>query len=616
LKPKPIERIRYAFDNLMSKGVIALIGLLGIVTVVFIAAVALLVVVLGLFPPDRELDFPEAFWASLLRTLDPGTMGQDAGIGFRAAMLTVTLTGLIVVASLIGIISNAFNDKVEQLRKGRSGVLETNHTLLLGWNQKIHQIIHELVSANESIRGSKIVILADRDKVEMEDALKTHAKELRHTKLIARSGDPMSVNDLKLTRLDDARSIVILSPDDDEDADNFSIKTALAIMNNPGRSAKRYSIVGEIKQSQNLEVAELVGNGEVEWILGSEVISRLIVQTSRQSGLSAVFTDLLDFEGSELYLYKATAFTGQTYGEVARQSHHGSVLGIDRNGDVLLNPERTTKILAGDQLIVFAEDENQITFAKAHDIDESALHVHKRVKLLPERTLILGSNKSLPMVLKEIDVCAVKGSEVVVVDENASIPGLQYADIHVKAVVENPSNRGILEQLHIDKFDHIIVLADRERRTPEQADARTLLTLLNLRAMAKSRNHEINVVSEMLNDKNRELAESTSADDFIVSDKLVSNMITMVSENGAMRHILQSILSSDGAQVRLHPANWYVKTGVEVDYNTITEAALRRKESPLGYRLIGETGSIVMNPKRTAKVTFGDYDKIIVLSEE
>ena len=368
---------------------------------------------------------------------------------------------------------------------------------------------------------------------------------------------PMSVNDLKLTRLDDARSIVILSPDDDEDADNFSIKTALAIMNNPGRSAKRYSIVGEIKQSQNLEVAELVGNGEVEWILGSEVISRLIVQTSRQSGLSAVFTDLLDFEGSELYLYEATAFTGHTYGEVARQSHHGSVLGIDRNRDVLLNPERSTKILAGDQLIVLAEDENQITFAKAHDIDESALNVHKRVNLLPERTLILGSNKSLPMVLKEIDVCAVKGSEVVVVDENASIPDLQFSDIHVKAVVENPSNRGILEQLDIDIFDHIIVLADRERRTPEQADARTLLTLLNLRAMAKSGNHEINVVSEMLNDKNRELAESTSADDFIVSDKLVSNMITMVSENGSMRHILQSILSSDGAQVRLHPANWY-----------------------------------------------------------
>jgi len=616
MKPKFSERIRYGFDNLMSKGVIALIGLLGVVTILFIAVVALLVVVLGLFPPDQKLDFPEAFWASLLRTLDPGTMGQDAGIGFRAAMLAVTLTGLIVVASLIGIISNAFNEKVDQLRKGRSSVLETNHTLLLGWNQKIHQIIHELIEANESIRGSKIVILADRDKVEMEDELKTHSKHLGRTKLIVRSGDPMSLVDLKLTRLDDARSIVILSPDDDEDADNFSIKTALAIMNNPARSKERYSIVGEIKQSQNLEVAELVGNGEVQWILGSEVISRLIVQTSRQSGLSAVYTDLLDFEGSEIYLYDASELVGQTYEQVALQAHKGSLLGIDRKSEVLLNPKRDTKVLAGDALIVFAEDEDQIAFGKAQSTDQSALQVHKREKLLPERTLILGSNKSLPMVLKEIDICAVKGSEVIVVDENASIPGVTYTDIKVAAVAQNPSSRKVLEQLEIDKFDHIIVLADRERRTPEQADARTLLTLLNLRAMAKSGNHEINVVSEMLNDKNRELAESTSADDFIVSDKLVSNMITMVSENGEMRHVLQAILASEGAQVRLHPATWYVKANVPVDYNTITEAALRRGESPLGYRLMNVPNGIIMNPKRTDKVVFGEDDKVIVLSEE
>ena len=616
MKPRISERIRYAFDNMMSKGVIALIGLLGVVTMVFISVVALLVVVLGLFPPDQKLDFPEAFWASLLRTLDPGTMGQDAGIGFRAAMLMVTLTGLIVVASLIGIISNAFNEKVEQLRKGRSSVLETNHTLLLGWNQKIHQIIHEIVSANESVRGSKIVVLADRDKVEMEDELKASTKQLGRTKIIVRSGDPMSVADLKLTRLDDARSIVILSPDDNEDADNFSIKTAMAIMNNPNRQRERYNIVGEIKHGHNLEVAELVGNGEVQWILGSEVISRLIVQTSRQSGLSAVFTDLLDFEGSELYLHSAEKFAGQTYGEVSLQSQKGSLLGIDRKGEVLLSPHRDTKVLSDDLLIVFAEDENQITFGTAGKIDETALHVHKHSKLKPERTLILGSNRSLPMVLTEIDICAVKGSEVVLVDENASVPGVEYKDIQISAVLDNPSNRSVLESLDIQTFDHIIVLADRERRTPEQADARTLLTLLNLRAMAKTGNHEINVVSEMLNDKNRELAESTNTDDFIVSDKLVSNMIAMVSENSEMRHVLQSILASEGAQIRLHPASWYVKTNVEVDFNTINEAALRRNESPLGYRFMNMVDGIVMNPKRTDKITFSPNDKIIVLSEE
>ena len=65
-------------------------------------------------------------------------------------MLLVTIGGLIIVASLIGIVSGAFDGKVEELRKGRSRVLENEHTLILGWSPKVFSIISELVVANES----------------------------------------------------------------------------------------------------------------------------------------------------------------------------------------------------------------------------------------------------------------------------------------------------------------------------------------------------------------------------------------------------------------------------------------------------------------------------------
>jgi len=45
----------------------------------------------------KPLDFIEAFWESLMRTLDSGTMGGDTGWGFRIVMLFVTLTGIFVV---------------------------------------------------------------------------------------------------------------------------------------------------------------------------------------------------------------------------------------------------------------------------------------------------------------------------------------------------------------------------------------------------------------------------------------------------------------------------------------------------------------------------------------
>jgi hypothetical protein len=172
MKPQLGDRLKYSFDTLMSRGLAALIGLLGVVTLIFITVISLIVVVFGLFPADGDLSFSETFWATMLRTLDPGTMGGDTGPGYRIAMLVVTLTGLVLVASLIGIVSNAFNDKVEQLRKGRSNVLERDHTLILGWNRKIHQVVGELIIANESRKRATIVVMANRDKVEMEDELK------------------------------------------------------------------------------------------------------------------------------------------------------------------------------------------------------------------------------------------------------------------------------------------------------------------------------------------------------------------------------------------------------------------------------------------------------------
>lgn len=79
MKPGLGDRLKYAFDKVMSRGVPALIGLLGIITLIFICFIALVVVVFGLFPTDQSLDFGEAFWLTMLRTLDPGTMGGDTG---------------------------------------------------------------------------------------------------------------------------------------------------------------------------------------------------------------------------------------------------------------------------------------------------------------------------------------------------------------------------------------------------------------------------------------------------------------------------------------------------------------------------------------------------------
>ena len=176
--PTPAQRFRYAFDNIMGRGPIALIGLLLVLTVALVLIVATLMVISGISPGDAgdPVDFVEAFWLAMVRTLDAGTFGADTGWRFRLIMLVDTLGGVFIVASLIGILSSGLEDRLGEMRKGRSLVVEQGHTLILGWSPKIFTIISELAIANESARQPRVVVVAARDKVEMEDAIRERVK--------------------------------------------------------------------------------------------------------------------------------------------------------------------------------------------------------------------------------------------------------------------------------------------------------------------------------------------------------------------------------------------------------------------------------------------------------
>ncbi len=629
------ERLRYWFDGVMSKGVVALIGLLALASLAFIGLVSIVVAVGGkaMGPGGEEsLPYGEALWASLMRTLDSGTMGGDEGPGFRAAMLVVTIGGVILVASLISVISAAFDSRVEELRKGRSTVLEADHTLILGWSSKVFPIVNELCIANESRGRAAIVVLADGDKVEMEDELRAKVPKPGRTRIIVRSGDPMDLTDLALANPHAARSVIILAPEDAEDPDSVVIKTALALTNNPRRKAGRYHIVGEIQEPGNLEAARLVGKDEADWVLTGDLISRITVQTSRQSGLSVVYTELLDFDGDEIYFSEQPSLVGQTYAQTQRAFETSSVIGFvtgrrvgadgeRTDGTVHLNPAADTVYEAGDQLILIAEDDSTIALGSPGAPDASALSTVEPREHAPEHALVLGWNSGLRTMLRELDEYVVPGSSVTVVADTTPPAEATYANLTVTFQRGDTTGRAVLEGLDVQRYDHIIVLASHGL-APHRADARTLITLLHLRDMAEHLDVDLNVVSEMLDDRNRELAEVTQADDFIVSDKLISLLLSQISENDQLHDVFTTLFSADGSEIYLRPADEYVRPGAEVDFYTVLEAARLRGETAIGYRVAQHARSsehafgVRVNPRKSEQRTYAPGDRIIVLAED
>src|SRR5919112_1365630 len=99
------ERLRYSFDNTMSRGTPALVAWLAVITVVLVAVFTLIVAIGGLAPEEEDGGKPGSF------------------------------------------------------------VIEHDHTLILGWSETVYTILAELAIANESERDPVVVIMSDRARV-------------------------------------------------------------------------------------------------------------------------------------------------------------------------------------------------------------------------------------------------------------------------------------------------------------------------------------------------------------------------------------------------------------------------------------------------------------------
>ena len=78
---------------------------------------------------------------------------------------------------------------------------------------------------------------------------------------------------------------------------------------------------------------------DVHALLTGDQIARIVAQTSRQSGLSVVYTELLNFSGSEIYFQAEPKLTGRTYGEALGAYDESSVIGLrTEKGKIILNP--------------------------------------------------------------------------------------------------------------------------------------------------------------------------------------------------------------------------------------------------------------------------------------
>ncbi|MGD1701898.1 hypothetical protein [Dapis sp. BLCC M229] len=157
------EQFQYKFDNFMSRGGFSVfLALVSAFFGTFLLMTGIRYLSEWIFPnQDLESDL---LWDVFVQLIGLRDTGDEANFATKTVGDLTIFLGLVLFSSLVAFITQEFESRLTLLKKGKSLVVEKNHTLILGFNDRIVDIITELVIANESESDAAIVILSEKDK--------------------------------------------------------------------------------------------------------------------------------------------------------------------------------------------------------------------------------------------------------------------------------------------------------------------------------------------------------------------------------------------------------------------------------------------------------------------
>ncbi|GJW47995.1 ion channel CASTOR [Tanacetum coccineum] len=476
----------------------------------------------------------DCLWLSWTYVADSGNHANSEGVGPRLVSVSISFGGMLIFAMMLGLVTDAISEKFDSLRKGKSEVVKKDHTLILGWSDKLGSLLNQLAIANESMGGGIVVVMAERDKEEMESDIAKMEFDFRETSVICRSGSPLILADLKKVSVSKARAIIVLAEDGNADqSDARALRTVLSLTG--VKDGLQGHIVVELGDLDNEVLVKLVGGDLVETVVAHDVIGRLMIQCARQPGLAQVWEDILGFENCEFYIKRWPQLDGMLFEDVLISFPDAIPCGIKSvtcGGKIILNPDESYVLQEGDEVLVIAEDDDTYSPVALPTVKEAPfIHISRPARkpqkillcgwrrdiddmivvwrgILPkaifvpnslEKILLCGWRRDIEDMIMVLDAFLAPGSELWMfneviegVREHKLIDGgLDIERLMNITLVHREGNAVIrrhLESLPLESFDSILILADESvEDSAIQADSRSLATLLLIRDIQAKR---------------------------------------------------------------------------------------------------------------------------------
>lgn len=643
-KPRLRAILAYKFDNFMAKGGKSLFIVL---TALFITSFTFLSLFrIGLEATGAESERGQGIlrqiYLTFLQMTDPGNMAQDINSSpiLKIATVLAGFTGLILLSMLIGFITTALVQKMEQLRKGHSTVIENGHSLILGWNpQRILEIIRELILANESEKDAAVVILADVGKEEMDDFINTALPNTQNTRIVTRSGSTSSLIKLRLVGAENCRSAIVLasatenaSDYDKAISDAQTIKTILALSSARAKESE-LNIVAELYNIRNHEIVQSSCTHPISVVDANDILAKLMVQTSRSIGLSVAYGEILSFDGCEMYFHHDN-WGGITFDEALYRFPDGVPMGIrTKDGEILINPSGNKILEKDDDILILADDDSTIDFQKKAVATPTAYPLKPgKISQILENELIIGYNKKVPCIIEQYADYVLDGSRVDIMLQDPSLEirekintlQQEHPNLKISIIESDPLDLESLKATQPCNRNNILILSSDDNS--EKSDAKTILILLLLRKIVAEHDGdkvETRLITEVMDSENQNLISDVGVRDFIISNRFISMLLAQISEEPDIKKVYDDLFEEDGSEIYLKPISLYFEQiPDDLTFADCIAISRLRNEICLGIKTIDQEGDADKNygiqliPEKNKKFKLKPNDHLVVIAED
>ena len=337
--------------------------------------------------------------------------------------------------------------------------------------------------------------------------------------------------------------------------------------------------------------------------------------------------DLLDFDGSEIYVKGFKQAEGKTFGEI-QQSFNAIPLGIFKaNNEVILAPDAATRVEEGDRIVGLAVDSSKFTWRNTESSSASLAPVVSLEKTVnkPENILVIGWSRLARFSVLEISKVCAPGTKFTFFAQVGRVPledynGLEHPNISIDIRQTSGTAEELSAMLNSQEFTRIGVFGYKTRGLPmPESEAITLLTCTQIAHDQRNPNcksKDAFVVAEIQDVGNTSLAHQIDLDDLVISDRLSTLMMSQLAETNELGEVFNELFGPRGAFIQAKPASAYLELGKAMTFEEIQRIGQAHGDIILGYQEHASTQAMpftILDPGRSTVLTPNHEMSFVVL---